>query len=228
MARKKYEPNNRDLVTDNTEICQGEKFKLLGVILDKEMNFTDHIATICTTTSRKIGILTRMRKLIPIHAKLQIYKSAILPHFDYCNLVWHFCKASDKNKLERLNERGLRAVYCDYKSPYEELLKRAMLTTLNRRLQNVAIFIYKIKNKLLPQTVVDLFTCPDHKYNLRNTDFSTNSFNTLKYGKNSLRYFGPHLWSKLNSSIRSEPSVNAFKNRIRKLGLTNLIKIISF
>ena len=74
-----------------------------------------------------------MRKPIPIHAKLQLYKSAILPHFDYCNLVGHFCKASDKNK--RVNERGLTAVYCDYKSPYEELLKRAKLTTLyNRRL----------------------------------------------------------------------------------------------
>ena len=115
MARKRYELDIRDLVIDNTEICQ-ENFKFLGVILDKELNFTDHIATICIITSRKIGILTRMRKLIPIHAKLQIYKSAILPHFDYCNLVWHFCKAIDKNKLERVNERGLRAVYCDYKS----------------------------------------------------------------------------------------------------------------
>lgn len=77
MARKKYELHNRDLVIDNTEICQQEKFKLLGVILDKELNFTYHTATICTTNSRKIGIPTRMRKLIPIHANLQIYKSAI-------------------------------------------------------------------------------------------------------------------------------------------------------
>ena len=87
MARKRYELDlyKRDLVIDNTEIYQEENFKFLGVILDKELNFTDHIATICNITSRKIGILTRMRKLIPIHAKLQIYKSAILPHLDYCN-----------------------------------------------------------------------------------------------------------------------------------------------
>ena len=60
MARKRYELDKRDLVIDNTEICQEENFKLLGVILDKELNFTDHIATICTITSRKIGILTRI------------------------------------------------------------------------------------------------------------------------------------------------------------------------
>ena len=164
IARKKYELDNRDLVINSIEICQEEKFKLLGVILDKELNFTDYIATICTTASRKIGILTRIRKLIPIHAKLQMYKSAILPHFDYCNLVWHFCKASNKNKVERVNERGLRAENCDYQSPYEGLLKRAKLTTLhNTRLQNVAILMYKIKNKLLPQTVMDLSTCSNHK-----------------------------------------------------------------
>ena len=93
MARKRYELDKKDLVIDDTEICQEENFKLLGVILDKELNFTGHIATICVITSRKIGILTRMRNLIPIHAKLQIYKSAILPHFDYCDLAWHFCKS---------------------------------------------------------------------------------------------------------------------------------------
>ncbi len=50
------------------------------------------------------------RKLIPTTAKLQIYKAAIMPYFNYCSLVWHFCKGSDKNKLERTNERGLRAI----------------------------------------------------------------------------------------------------------------------
>ena len=85
----------------------------------------------------------------------------------------------------------------------------------------MAIFTYKIKNNLLPKIVIDLFTCPNHKYNLiiRNTDFSINTFNTVKYGKNSLRYFGPHLWSKLNSSIRLEPCFSVFKNKIRKLDL---------
>ena len=48
----------------------------------------------------------RLRKLIPTEAKLRIYKTAILPHLTYCILVWHFCKASDRKKLERVNERG--------------------------------------------------------------------------------------------------------------------------
>jgi len=31
--------------------------------------------------------------------------TAILPYLTYCQLVWHFCKASDSRKIERLRER---------------------------------------------------------------------------------------------------------------------------
>ena len=45
--------------------------------------------------SKKVGVLVRLRNMIPREAKLQLYKSAILPNLTYCHIVWHFCKASD-------------------------------------------------------------------------------------------------------------------------------------
>ena len=32
-----------------------------------------------------------------------------MPYFKDGRLVWHSCKSSDRNKLERMNERGLSA-----------------------------------------------------------------------------------------------------------------------
>ena len=88
-------------------------------------------------------------------AKLAIYKAAILPHLNYCSLVWHFSRASDSRKLERLNERGLRVVFKDWSASYDDLLGRANMTSLfNNRLQDIAIFMYKIKYRMLPRTVV--------------------------------------------------------------------------
>ena len=55
----------------------------------------------------------RLWNLIPTKAKLLLYKSAILPYLTYYHLAWHFCKASDTRKLERLQERALRAVFRD-------------------------------------------------------------------------------------------------------------------
>ena len=53
----------------------------------------------------------RLRNVLPTGTKLQIFKAAILPYLTYCHLVWHFCRASDSRKLERVQERALRAIY---------------------------------------------------------------------------------------------------------------------
>ena len=118
------------------------------------------------------GVLLRLRNLIPTSAKLHIVKFAIIPHLIYCQTVWHFCRASDTRKLEQIQERALRSVYCDNVSSYEELLHRASLPTLyTPRLQDIAIMTFKVKNCLAPPYITDLFVVSSTHYNLRNSDF---------------------------------------------------------
>ena len=138
--------------------------------------------------------------------------------------MWHFCKASDSRKLERVQERGLRAVFCDKNSSYDQLLVQAKLPTLqNRRLQDIAIIMYKAKNNLCPKYICDLFTINNSTYNLRVKEFQIPRFETVRYGKHSLRYLGPLLWSKLESNVRNLPSLGAFKTAIRKKDLKQLV-----
>ena len=101
---------------------------LLGITDDCNLNSNEHISNVCRKASQRIGVI--MRNLIPTEAKLQLYKSAILPHLTYCHLVWHFCRASDTRKLERVQERGMSAVFRDNQSSYNQLLERAKLPTL--------------------------------------------------------------------------------------------------
>ena len=151
---------------DNHAIQNTEQIQLLGITLDNKLSFTHHLATVSRSTSRQIGVLMRLRKLIPTEAKLHIYKSAVLPYFQHCSLVWHFRRASERRKLEKINERGLRAVFCDWRSTYGELLERAKLKTLyNMRLQDIAVFMYKVKNKLLHSTVLESFETKATQYN---------------------------------------------------------------
>ena len=46
---------------DNQVLVQ---MKLLGLTLDKELNFSDHVSYICKNTSKRIRFYTRPRKLI--------------------------------------------------------------------------------------------------------------------------------------------------------------------
>ena len=90
---------------------QTQIIKILDVNLDDKLIFRDHIRGVCKKVGGVVGILRRLKNLIPVNAKLLLYKSAIMPHLTYCHLVWHFCMAPHGRKLERLQESALRLVY---------------------------------------------------------------------------------------------------------------------
>ena len=153
-----FTQNDSNICVNDAEILTKDNITLLGVVLDSKLNFSEHIISICKKASQRIGVLMRLRDLIPMKSKLILFKTAILSFLTYCHLVWHFCKARDTRKLERLQERGLRAVFKDNNSSYEQLLEKADLPTLlNRRLQDLCILMYKVKHKLCPAYINNIF-----------------------------------------------------------------------
>ena len=82
------------LTIANNEIMKTEQIKLLGVNIDENLNFTQHISEMSTKASQKVGVLMRLCHLITCQAKLLLYKTAIMPHLTHCHLVWNFCKSS--------------------------------------------------------------------------------------------------------------------------------------
>ena len=115
--------------------------------IDNKLNFSEDINVTCKKASQRIGVLMRLKNLVPTAEKLQLFKAAILPYLTYCHLTWHFCPASDKRKLERIQERGLRAVFSDGQSTYKKLLNKAksyLITLYERRLQDIACLMYNV------------------------------------------------------------------------------------
>ena len=79
--------------------------------MDRQLRFHDHISIIYKKSSQRVVVLMRLRDVLPTGTKLQLFKAAILPCLTYCHLAWHFCRASDSRKLDRVQERALRAIY---------------------------------------------------------------------------------------------------------------------
>ena len=153
---------------------------------------------------QKVGILVRLRNLIPCIAKLMLYKTSILPYLTYCHLAWKFCKSSDSRKIERIQERALRAVDKSQTETYEELLTRAKLRTLyNKALQDIEILMYKVKYGMPPRCVSELFTIKNTHQRIRNCDFEVPSFDTVAYWRHSLRNQRPFI-SGQRSVVSSE------------------------
>ena len=81
--------NPRNLPSERTDafirimVKETGTVRLLGVNIDNRLNFPDTLVKYVKRFLRKIGVVMRLRNLIPCNAKLLLYKSFILPHLAY-------------------------------------------------------------------------------------------------------------------------------------------------
>ena len=56
-------------------------------MLDECLSFEAHIDYIHNKVSRKLSALRKVRECMDQEIALKLYKSLVLPHFDYCDTV---------------------------------------------------------------------------------------------------------------------------------------------
>lgn len=81
--------------------------------------------------------------------------------------------------------------------------------------------MFKVKYRLLPVNIINIFRNSPSDYNLRKSDFFIQRYNTVRFRKHLLRFLGP--WSKSLTKDSSIVSLNAFKSSISKRDLTALV-----
>ena len=73
MLISKQKDANINIDIDGNKVSHYQTIKLLGVNIDSQLTFNDHINEICKKVSQRVGVMTRLRNLIPTTAKLQLY-----------------------------------------------------------------------------------------------------------------------------------------------------------
>lgn len=202
----------------NSEILwEKNHVRLLGVDLDSELKFDTHVSNICAKASKKLNILKRLSKFLNFSQKRLIFKSFFESQFKYCPLIWMFHSRALNSRINRLHERALRIIYDDYDSSFESLLyKDGSFTVHECNIQTLAIELYKVANGISNSGLSDILTL-NNSYQLRsNSNFSVPLVRTERYGKGSIRYFGPLLWGIVPEHIKMSPNEETFKSLIKK------------
>ena len=208
----------------NEQIWESNTEKLLGVIIDKNLNFNDHANKICREAGKKVTALCRISRYLNFHKRKVLFKAFIQSQFAYCPLVWIFHSRCIENKINRLHERVLRIVYGDYTSDFKELLKKdESVTVHHKNIQLLAIEIFKHKNDISPPIMKNLFENRNYEGpRLRSQlDYQVPQINTVNYGENSLRYLGPKIWDIVPKYIKDLESLDKFKLAIKSWVPTN-------
>ena len=106
----------------DASIKTSTKETLLGILIDSEPSFDQHISSICSKASKKLHALERIASFMSFNKRRTLMKAFIESQFNYCPLIWMFHSRTMNNKINRFHERALRLVY--YVSSFDELLKK--------------------------------------------------------------------------------------------------------
>ena len=109
---------------NNYMIWENKNVKFLGVNIDSELKFNDHVSNIYKKSCKKLTALQRLTKILTLQQSKTLMKSFIDSQFNYCPLIWMQHTRSLNNKINKLQERSLRIVYEDYTSSFDNLLKK--------------------------------------------------------------------------------------------------------
>ena len=198
-------------------IWESTEEKLLGVTIDKNLNFNSHLSTLCKKVGQKVSALARVAKILPFDKRRLLFKSFIESQFSHCPLVWMFCSRKMNTRINRIHERALRLVYNDYTTSFTELLKKDKSISIHHRnIHYVAIEMYKVVNDLCPSFISELFEKNNGPTTRKRNMFVRAKVNTVYKGDNSLRIYGPKVWDEmLPEKLKECPSLNKFKNMIK-------------
>ncbi len=170
---------------DGIAIPKVDSLELLGTVVEKSLNFSNHISKIAKKVGKQLDVLSWFRNILSCSAKMCLYKSFIIPHFSYCSSVWQNCSKADSNKLEKLNERAsLRYIHDDFSTDYQDLAGSNGGT-----LDDILKIVFKALNNQLPSYITNMFKLRDNIKNLRGTKkLVLPRVNTTRYGLKSTIY----------------------------------------
>ena len=98
------------LKINNVTIDRVNDFKFLGLIISLNLKWNKHINHISIKVSKVIGIMFRLRTILPSDVLQTLYNSLIMPHFHYCLLTWG-STIKTGHKIHLLQKKALRLIY---------------------------------------------------------------------------------------------------------------------
>ena len=181
-------------------IKKSDYVKYLGVIVDNKLSWTHHIDALKLKLSKACGIIYKLRYYVPLSTLKLVYYSMFQSHLQYSLLNWGRACKSNLHKLEVLQNKIIRAcLFCPLQYHTNLLYCRFNVLKLKDMINmEIAKFMFKFNNNMLPSSFDNYFTRLDevHNYNtrqkMRNEYFQT--YIGSENGKKTLHHISLSVW----------------------------------
>ena len=119
--------------------------KDLGVKIDNQLKFTDHVQTKVNTANKTLGFIRHSFQYLDKETFTLLYKCLVRPHLEFASCVWSPKHKYNKDSIERVQRRATKLVPGLSHLSYTERLKQLNLETLEYRRRRADILeVYRI------------------------------------------------------------------------------------
>lgn len=201
-----------DIVIQNVQSA-----KLLGVYVDVNLSWHQHINFMCKKIAKKLGVLRRLSSFMSAKGISKVYSSIVFPHFLYCSSVWSMpSNNTNIDRLYKLQKRAARILLGIRNSltPTQELFNRLKWMPITDYFKyRKACLTFKIIHSTNPLQKNLVFVSG---VSSRRTRAATSNklyvppTRTAVF-KRSFTYSACILWNDLSAELRNCDNIAAFK-----------------
>lgn len=210
---------NSTVRINGSPIERVDKFKYLGVIIDRELKFKDHANSLIKTIAFKINYLRRCSRCLTMWSKHVIYNTLILPHFNYCSTILYLLNQNEIQRLQKMQNRAMRIILCCSRTERTQVMLERLrwLPIKKYLLLNALIFIFKIVKGLVPQYLQNSLSYGRdiHEYFTRSKDNIRLPKVSKSCSHNSIFVRGMREYNELPIDIKDSPNLMIFKRKLR-------------
>ena len=203
----------------NQAIKASSTVNYLGIILDANLTFNEHVSKVCRKVSQKLGSLSNIKFLLPMKVRKVIYSSLILPNLFYCINVWSHATASTLKRLTIVFNRICRNILLIKKRDMstEQLYTELGWLNLHQQIEfELAVVAYKyIHNLISYEITYPPFIHEITPYPLRTNDNFRLPFNNNSFHRQTIMYRSSLIWNNLPGLVKGQNSLSSFKKHLK-------------
>ena len=201
------------LFIKSKQIEEVNSHKILGIVLDKDLTWSEHIAALAKKLSQKIYQLSKIKHFLDIHSRKLFFHAHIQSRISYASTLWDNASETHLKCISRLYKRAIKVILLKSNTPdLKDYKKLDILPFKLSLIYNKCVLMHNIMNGTAPNKISSHFTNNQnrHKHKITLPRPNNNMF------KSSLAYSGGSVWNNLPHSIKSISKKNIFKKVIKK------------
>lgn len=169
--RNKVIPMPKILIKD-TELQFVDSIKYLGLIIDVNLNWGEHIKHVINKMTSMLGAIYKCRSFLTIKTRMDIYNAYFASHLRYLIPEWGTCGIVNFNRVQIVQNKTLKILFeLDRLTHTTDLYKTVNVMSIHKLLElEQCKYIYKVLNKKQKCNTQIMLINSIHSYNTRQCD----------------------------------------------------------